>query len=75
MTGTGALLAAYDEQMRQEPPSPQAGVTYGQDGPVLRVVGQYRGFVSAPRDVGVRGPNSTGSSPGSATTPPRQDAG
>jgi GNAT superfamily N-acetyltransferase len=55
MTSTDPLLTAYDEQMRQEPPIPQAGITYEQDGPLLRVVGQYRGFVSGPRDVGVRG--------------------
>jgi GNAT superfamily N-acetyltransferase len=54
MTSTDALLAAYDEQMRPELPTPQAGVTYEQDGPVLRVAGQYRGFVSAPRNIGVR---------------------
>jgi len=55
MTSADALLTVYDEQMRQEPPSPQAGVTYEQDGPLLRVAGHFRGFVSAPRDVGVRG--------------------
>jgi len=49
------LLDAYDEQMRGAPPSPPAGVTYERDGPLLRIVGQFRGFVSAPRDVGVRG--------------------
>jgi ribosomal protein S18 acetylase RimI-like enzyme len=49
------LLAAYDEQMRGAPPNPPTGVTYEQDGPLLRIVGQFRGFVSTPRDVGVRG--------------------
>ncbi len=49
------LLLAYDEQMRGEPPNPPAGVVHEQDGPLLRAVGQFRGFVSAPRDVGVRG--------------------
>lgn len=49
------MLDAYDEQMRGAPPSPPAGVTYERDGPLLRIVGQFRGFVSAPRDVGVRG--------------------
>jgi hypothetical protein len=49
------LLAAYDEQMRGAPPNPPAGVRYEQDGPLLRIVGQFRGFISAPRDVGVRG--------------------
>lgn len=41
--------------MRGAPPVPPVGVTYERDGSVLRIVGQYRGFVSAPRDVGVRG--------------------
>jgi GNAT superfamily N-acetyltransferase len=49
------LLAAYDEQMRGAPPTPPAGVGYEQDGPLLRIVGQFRGFVSGPRDVGLRG--------------------
>lgn len=37
------------------PARPPAGVRYEQDGPLLRIVGQFRGFISAPRDVGVRG--------------------
>ncbi len=49
------LLVAYDEQMRGAPPIPPAGVRYEQDGPLLRIVGQYRGFISCPRDVGLRG--------------------
>jgi len=49
------LLAAYDEQVRSAPPTPPAGVGCEQDGPLLRIVGQFRGFVSAPRDVGLRG--------------------
>ncbi|MEK2472445.1 GNAT family N-acetyltransferase [Streptomyces noursei] len=55
MTDIDGLLAAYDEQMRGVPPNPPIGVTYEQDGPLLRVVGQFRGFVSAPRDLGVGG--------------------
>lgn len=55
MTETGALLAAYDDQMRGAPPAPPEGVSYEQDGPLLRVVGQFRGFVSGPRDLGVSG--------------------
>ncbi|MEU6799149.1 GNAT family N-acetyltransferase [Nonomuraea wenchangensis] len=55
MTENDDLLAAYDQQMRGAPPHPPAGVSYEQDGPVLRIVGQFRGFISAPRDVGVRG--------------------
>lgn len=49
------LLSAYDDQMRGAPPTPPPGVTYEQDGPLLRIVGQFRGFVSGPRDLGVDG--------------------
>jgi len=49
------LLAAYDEQMRPEPPNPPPGVRHEHDGPLLRVVGQHRGYISAPRDAGLRG--------------------
>lgn len=49
------LLSAYDDQMRGAPPTPPAGVTHEQDGPLLRIVGQFRGFVSGPRDLGVEG--------------------
>jgi GNAT superfamily N-acetyltransferase len=55
MTTTHVLLAAYDQQMRGAPANLPAGVTCEQDGPLIRIVGQFRGFVSAPRDVGVRG--------------------
>lgn len=55
MTDKEILLAAYDDQMRGAPPNPPAGITYEQDGPLLRIVGQFRGFVSGPRDLGVRG--------------------
>ncbi|OIJ86042.1 GNAT family N-acetyltransferase [Streptomyces colonosanans] len=55
MTDTEILLAAYDDQMRGAPPTPPLGVTYEQDGPLLRIVGQFRGFVSGPRDLGVHG--------------------
>ncbi|MGK3937739.1 GNAT family N-acetyltransferase [Streptomyces caeruleatus] len=54
-TDTATLLAAYDDQMRGAPPTPPTGVTYQQDGPLLRIVGQFRGFVSGPRDLGVEG--------------------
>jgi len=49
------LLAAFDEQRRAEPPAPPAGVWHEQDGPLLRVVGEDRGFIAAPRDTGARG--------------------
>lgn len=55
MTTDDALLAAYDGQRRGAPPRPPAGVRYEYDGPLLRIVGQYRGFVTASRDVGVSG--------------------
>lgn len=49
------MLAAFDAQARAEPPNPPPGVRHEQDGPVLRVVGQVRGFISAPADTGLRG--------------------
>ena len=55
-TETQTLLSAYDNQMRGTPPTPPAGVTYEKDGPLLRIVGQFRGFVSGPHDLGVEGP-------------------
>ncbi|MFC9844933.1 GNAT family N-acetyltransferase [Streptomyces sp. NPDC060223] len=55
MTDTHPLLSAYDDQMRGAPPTPPTGVTYEQDGPLLRIVGQFRGLVSGPRDLGVGG--------------------
>lgn len=48
MRDTEAMLAAFDAQARAEPPNPPPGVRHEQDGPVLRVVGQVRGFISAP---------------------------
>jgi GNAT superfamily N-acetyltransferase len=52
---TEALLAAFDAQARAEPHDPPPGVWHETDGPVVRVVGQVRGFISAPRDTGARG--------------------
>jgi GNAT superfamily N-acetyltransferase len=52
---TEALLAAFDAQARAEPPEPPPGVWHEHDGPLLRVVGQERGFISAPHDTGLRG--------------------
>jgi GNAT superfamily N-acetyltransferase len=54
VTTIEALLTAYDERMRGIGTNP-AGVRSEQDGPLLRVVGEYRGYISGPRDVGVRG--------------------
>lgn len=55
MTTDDFLLAAYDEQMRGAPLRPPAGVRYEYDGPLLRIVGQRRGFISGPPDIGVPG--------------------
>jgi GNAT superfamily N-acetyltransferase len=52
---TEALLAAFDAQARAEPSDPPPGVWHEADGPLVRVVGQERGFISAPRDTGARG--------------------
>lgn len=49
------LLAAYDAQMRGVLPALPAGVRCERDGPLLRVVGHFRGFVIAPRDLGLSG--------------------
>src|SRR5689334_18275474 len=49
------LLQAYDDQLRSVPATAPPGVTHEVDGPITRVVGRHRGFVSAPRDVGLRG--------------------
>jgi hypothetical protein len=49
------LLNAYDEQLRGRPPATAEGVSYSYDGPVLRIVGQFRGFVTTRRDIEVTG--------------------
>jgi hypothetical protein len=69
VTSADALLAAYDKQMRGAPPSPPAGVRYERDGPLLRVVGHFRGWIAAPADVGVDGvsaPSASASAPGAS---------
>ena len=55
MTTDDALLAAYDAQMRGAPQKPPARVRCDYDGPLLRIVGQHRGFVTGPPDLGVSG--------------------
>jgi ribosomal protein S18 acetylase RimI-like enzyme len=55
VTTVGALLSVYDQQMRGVEPKPPAGVRYERDGPLLRVVGEYRGYICGPRDLGVTG--------------------
>jgi GNAT superfamily N-acetyltransferase len=52
---TEALLAAFDAQARAQPSDPPPGVWHEADGPLVRVVGQERGFISAPRDTRARG--------------------
>ncbi|MFD7918774.1 GNAT family N-acetyltransferase [Streptomyces sp. NPDC059740] len=53
--GSAPLLAAYDAQVRGFPQRPPAGVRYEVDGPVTRTVGQFRGLVTGPPDLGVTG--------------------
>jgi hypothetical protein len=53
MADVGALLAAYDEQIRpSESRNLPPGVHAEGDGPI---VGQYRGFISAPADLALGG--------------------
>ena len=52
---TREVLIAFDKQARSAPTDPPAGIRYEPDGPVVRVVGEERGFISAPRDTGFRG--------------------
>jgi hypothetical protein len=56
VTDGETLLRAYDEQMRGIGNPGRPGLIIERDGPVLRVAGQHRGFVTAPRDLGVDGP-------------------
>jgi hypothetical protein len=48
-------MTVYDQQMRGVEPTPPAGVRYERDGPLLRVSGGQRGYISGPRDIGVTG--------------------
>ena len=48
------LRTAYDAQLRGVTP-PGGNARIEQDGPLTRVVGWHRGFVTGPRDLGVRG--------------------
>jgi GNAT superfamily N-acetyltransferase len=53
----GALRMAYDAQTRRRVPAVQpAGDSYELIGPLLRITGQYRGFIETAGDVGLRGP-------------------
>ncbi|MDL4771853.1 MULTISPECIES: GNAT family N-acetyltransferase [Thermomonosporaceae] len=55
MIDDDGLLAAYDEQMRGTPPTAPDGVLYERDGPLLRIVGERRGFIGGPADLGTTG--------------------
>ncbi|GGK08796.1 N-acetyltransferase [Pilimelia anulata] len=56
MADSARLLAAFDDQLRFASESrPPAGVVTEWDGPLMRVVGQHRGFVCARRDPGLSG--------------------
>jgi GNAT superfamily N-acetyltransferase len=55
VVGDEVLLRAYDEQMRGLAHQGRPGITIEQDGPLLRVAGQSRGFVAGLRDLGVDG--------------------
>ena len=55
VTPADALLTVYDQQMRQVQPTPPAGARNARDGPLLQVVGEHRGHISGPRDLGITG--------------------
>ncbi|MGF7239534.1 MAG: hypothetical protein ACQSGP_31940, partial [Frankia sp.] len=55
-TSTPELLAAYDDQLRgAERSYLPPGVHLEPDGPIVRVMGHQRGFVSAPPDLELNG--------------------
>ncbi len=54
MLDVAGLLDAYDTQVRRSESQNLPGGVYAEtDGPVTRVVGHYRGFVSGPVDLGL----------------------
>ena len=56
MDAAADLLALYDGRRRAAEISDLApGVYYEADGPIARIVGQHRGFISAPADLGMEG--------------------
>jgi len=56
MPDTAALLRAYDEQARPaEARDLPPGLSAESDGPIVRVAGDRRGFVSGPVDLGLTG--------------------
>jgi GNAT superfamily N-acetyltransferase len=55
MTTHDALLAAYDAVRLWVPADPPSGLRYEQQGSLVRVVGQHRGFIDTARNVGAQG--------------------
>jgi hypothetical protein len=56
MADVAALLAAYDDQVRpSEARNLPAGAYAEADGPIVRVVGLYQGFISAPAELTLGG--------------------
>jgi hypothetical protein len=55
MTTHDALLAAYDALRPWVPADPPSGLSYEQQGSVVRVVGQHRGFIDTARNVEAQG--------------------
>ncbi|WP_432536215.1 GNAT family N-acetyltransferase [Kineococcus arenarius] len=56
MIDAAHMLSAYDQQMRGWiPAAPPRGFDYQQVGPLVRIVGQQRGFIDPPVDTGLRG--------------------
>jgi hypothetical protein len=54
VSGVASLLAAYDDQLRPaERTKLPLDVHAEVDGPIVRIVGQHRGFISSPRDLGL----------------------
>lgn len=51
MTAVADLLAAYDSQLRGVPAVLPPGEHAEADGPLIRVVGGHRGYVTGPRDL------------------------
>ena len=55
MTDRDSLLAAYDALRLWVPGDPPPGLSFEQQGSMLRVVGQHRGFIDTARNGGVQG--------------------
>ncbi len=56
MADVAELLAAYDEQIRpSESRNLPPGVYAERDGPIVRIVGQYQGFISGPAELTLDG--------------------